>query len=224
MSSTRDDENRDSLHTVLEHVYQAVLEGNRTAVRLRIQEAIQAGLPSDEILGTMTRSMERVGTLFEEGEYFVPEMLVAARAMQDGMEVLRPGLIERHVKSAGSVVAGTVKGDLHEMGKNLVCLMLECAGYRVLDLGMDVAPEAFVQAVKDNRPQIIAMSALLTTTMPQMKVTIEALRDAGYRNGVRIIVGGAPLTEAYAQGIGADGYATDASQAVTLVRRLLAGV
>ena len=222
MSGTAIHENRASVNTILQQIYQGVLEGNRTAVRLKVQEAIQAGVPSAEILSSMTRSMERVGSLFEEGEYFVPEMLIAARAMQQGMEVLRPRLVDRDAKSSGSVIAGTVKGDLHEMGKNLVCMMLECAGFRVMDLGMDVAPEAFVQAVQDNRPEIVALSALLTTTMPQMKVTIDALREAGYRNGVRIIVGGAPLTEAYAQEIGADGYAKDASQAVTLVKRLLA--
>lgn len=211
-----------SINSVLQQIYQGVLEGNRTAVRLKVQEAIQAGVPSSEILSSMTRSMETVGALFEEGEYFVPEMLIAARAMQQGMEILRPRLVDRDAKSSGSVVAGTVKGDLHEMGKNLVCMMLECAGFRILDLGMDVAPEAFVQAVKDNAPEIVAMSALLTTTMPQMRVTIDAIREAGHRDGVRIIVGGAPLTEGFARDIGADGYARDASQAVALVKRLLA--
>ena len=210
------------MNSILQQIYDGVLEGNRTAVTLHVQEAIQTGAPPEEILDAMTRSMAKVGSLFEEGEYFVPEMLVAARAMQQGMEILRPRLVDRDAKSFGAVLAGTVKGDLHEMGKNLVCMMLECAGFRVMDLGMDVAPEAFVQAVKDNRPAIVAMSALLTTTLPQMKITIDALREAGYRDGVRIIVGGAPVTQAYADEIGADGYAKDASQAVTVVRRLLA--
>jgi 5-methyltetrahydrofolate--homocysteine methyltransferase len=210
------------MNSVLRQIYDGVLEGNRPAVTLKIQAAIEASVSPEEILDSMTRSMAKVGSLFEDGEYFVPEMLMAARAMQQGMEILRPLLVDRDAKSSGAVVAGTVKGDLHEMGKNLVCMMLDCAGFRVMDLGMDVAPEAFVQAVKDNRPDIVAMSALLTTTMPQMKVTIDALREAGCRDGARIIVGGAPVTQAYAAEIGADGYARDASQAVTLAKRLLA--
>jgi 5-methyltetrahydrofolate--homocysteine methyltransferase len=209
------------MNSILRQIYEGVLEGNRPAVTLKVQEAIQAGVPPEEILDSMTRSMEKVGSLFEEGEYFVPEMLIAARAMQQGMEILRPHLVDRDAKSLGTVLAGTVKGDLHEMGKNLVCMMLECAGFRVMDLGMDVAPEAFVQAVQDNRPAIVAMSALLTTTMPQMKITIDALREAGYRDGVRILVGGAPVTQAYADEIGADGYAKDASEAVAVAKRLL---
>jgi 5-methyltetrahydrofolate--homocysteine methyltransferase len=165
--------------------------------------------------------MEKVGLLFEEGEYFVPEMLVAARAMQAGMEILRPRLANRDSKLSGVIVAGTVKGDLHEMGKNLVCMLLDCAGFRIVDLGMDVSSDAFVEAVKDNNADIVAMSALLTTTMPRMKTTIDALHEAGLRDRVRIIVGGAPVTEEYAQQIAADGYAKDASRAVILVKRLL---
>ncbi len=166
--------------------------------------------------------MEKVGQLFEAGEYFVPEMLVAAWAMQDGMAILKPSLVETDVKSAGLVVAGTVQGDLHEIGRNLVCTSLECAGFTVMDLGMDVSPEKFVQAVKDNHCEVVAMSALLTTTLPNMKVTIAALRNANLRDTVKVMVGGAPVTAAYAKKIGADGYSKDASQAVTLAKRLVA--
>ena len=175
-----------------------------------------------DIVDSMSQSMAKVGSLFEQGEYFVPEMLIAARAMQDGMEILKPRLVGTDLKTQGIVVAGTVKGDLHEIGKNLVCMMLECAGFTVIDLGMDVAPEKFVQAVKDYHPDIVAMSALLTTTLPNMRITIEALQTARLREDVKIIIGGAPVTESFAQQINADGYAEDASQAVQLAKSLLA--
>ena len=207
---------------LLDHIYGAVLDGNRSAVTLRVREAIAEGLAPQAILSAMTRSMQTVGELFQKGEYFVPEMLVAARAMQQGTELLRPHLVETGSKPLGTVVAGTVRGDLHEMGKNLVCMLLECAGFRVLDLGMDVAPDDFVQAVQENQPEIVALSALLTTTMPNMEVTIEALDKASLRQHVKVIVGGAPVTEAFARKIRADGYARDASQAVNLVKRLIA--
>jgi len=207
---------------LLDDIYRGVLEGNRSAVVLKVREAIKEGLPPQEVLATMTRSMENVGDLFQKGEYFVPEMLVAARAMQQGTEILRPHLVETGTKPFGTIVAGTVRGDLHEMGKNLVCMMLECAGFRVLDLGMDVSPEDFVQAVRRNQPQVVALSALLTTTMPNMRETIEALAAANLRQDVKVIVGGAPVTAAFAQQISADGYARDASQAVIEVKGLLA--
>jgi 5-methyltetrahydrofolate--homocysteine methyltransferase len=179
-------------------------------------------VPAHEIIDSMSEAMAEVGSLFEAGEYFVPEMLVAARAMQVGMQLLKPRLVESDVKPAGLVVAGTVKGDLHEIGKNLVCMMLECAGFAVMDLGMDVTPERFVQAVQANAPDIVAMSALLTTTMPNMGVTIEELCKAGVRDRVKVLVGGAPLTQEYAERLGADGYARDASQAVKVARSFLA--
>jgi 5-methyltetrahydrofolate--homocysteine methyltransferase len=207
---------------LLDDIYAAVLDGNRSAVTLGVREAMGEGLAPKDILAVMTRSMENVGELFQKGEYFVPEMLVAARAMQHGTELLRPYLMEAGSTPMGTVVAGTVRGDLHEMGKNLVCMLLECAGFRVLDLGMDVGPEDFVEAVRQNQPEIVALSALLTTTMPNMEVTIRALAGAGMRQRAKVIVGGAPVTEAFAQNIGADGYARDASQAVGLVKRLIA--
>ena len=212
------------MSSLLDAIYGAVLEGNRSAVTLKVREALREGLAPQEILAAMTRSMQNVGELFQNGEYFVPEMLVAARAMQQGTELLRPHLLETASRPLGTIIAGTVRGDLHEMGKNLVCMLLECAGFRVLDLGMDVAPDDFVQAVRENQPEIVALSALLTTTMPNMEATIQALGEAGLREHVKVIVGGAPVTDAFAQKISADGYAGDASQAVKLVKRLIPAV
>ena len=207
---------------LLHEIYDCVMAGDASAVKVKIREALDANVPAIDMLDSMTRSMTEVGNLFEAGEYFVPEMLVAARAMQEGMEILRPQLVEGDLEPAGLVVAGTVKGDLHEIGKNLVCLMLECAGFTVFDLGMDVAPERFVQAVKEHHPDIVAMSALLTTTMSNMETTIQALRQAELRDTVKILVGGAPLTASFARQIGADGYARDASMAVKTAKAFLA--
>jgi 5-methyltetrahydrofolate--homocysteine methyltransferase len=148
-------------------------------------------------------------------------MLIAARAMKTGMEILKPQLVDADIRPAGKIVAGTVKGDLHDIGKNLVCMMLEGAGFQVVDLGSDVAPEAFVAAVNEHQPDFIAMSALLTTTMPNMQTTIEALQAAGVRDRVKVLIGGAPITDAYAEKIGADGYAPDASRAVKLAQSLV---
>jgi 5-methyltetrahydrofolate--homocysteine methyltransferase len=166
--------------------------------------------------------MAETGRLFEAGEFYVPEMLVAARAMKGCLELLRPALVASDVQPIGRVVIGTVAGDLHDIGKSLVAMMLEGAGLEVLDLGVDVAPGRFVEAVQHHRPDILAMSALLTTTMAQMAKTMDALRGAGIREKTRVIVGGAPVTEGFAAKIGADGYAPDASRAVTLAKRLLA--
>ncbi len=206
---------------VLREIHEAVMEGNSATVHAKIEEAVAAGVPARAMIDAMSQAMAEVGGLFESGEYFVPEMLIAARAMQGGMQQLKPLLVETDVKAAGTVVAGTVKGDLHEIGKNLVCMMLECAGFRVLDLGMDVTPEKFVETVRESHPDVMAMSALLTTTVPNMGKTIEALREAGLRDQVKVLVGGAPLTEAYARALGADGYAKDASQAVKAAKSFL---
>jgi 5-methyltetrahydrofolate--homocysteine methyltransferase len=186
-----------------------------------VQE-VDSGLPPAKVLNEgMIPAMAEVGRLFEQGEYFVPEMLIAARAMKQGLAILKPHLVRADVKPVGKVAAGTVKGDLHDIGKNLVTLMLEGAGFEIHDLGVDVTPAKFVEAVRSSGVDIIAMSALLTTTMPQMKETVEALKAAGLRDRVKVIIGGAPVTETYAQSIGADGYAPDASQAVTLAKSLL---
>jgi 5-methyltetrahydrofolate--homocysteine methyltransferase len=204
-------------------IYDSILEGQQNDTISGVQAAIDAGLPPGDILNKgMVDAMAEVGRLFEEGEYFVPEMLIAARAMQSGLALLKPHLIEADIESAGKVAIGTVKGDLHDIGKNLVGMMLEGAGFEVLDLGTDVTPEKFVETVKDGGVDIIALSALLTTTMPSMKATIDVLKAEGIRDQVKVMIGGAPVTDAYAKQIGADGYSPDASRAVNLAKSLLA--
>lgn len=206
-----------------EVIYNSILEGQQNDTISGVQAAIDAGLPPGDILNKgMVDAMAEVGRLFEEGEYFVPEMLIAARAMQSGLALLKPLLIEADIESAGKVAIGTVKGDLHDIGKNLVGMMLEGAGFEVLDLGTDVTPEKFVETVQDGGVDIIALSALLTTTMPSMKATIDALEAEGIRDQVKVMIGGAPVTDAYAKQIGADGYSPDASRAVNLAKSLLA--
>jgi 5-methyltetrahydrofolate--homocysteine methyltransferase len=205
----------------LKTLYNAILEGQREAAKESVEQALAAGEDPAVVLNAMVTAMGEVGRLFEEGEYFVPEMLIAARAMKTGMEILKPQLVDADIQPAGRIVAGTVKGDLHDIGKNLVCMMLEGAGFQVMDLGTDVAPEAFVSAVSEHQPDFIAMSALLTTTMPNMQATIEALEAAGVREKVKVLIGGAPITDAYAEKIGADGYAPDASRAVKLAKSLI---
>ena len=210
------------METILNQIYEGVIDGEQDVVIEKVNAALTQGVPAERILGEgMIAGMTEAGRLFEEGEYFVPEMLIAARAMQSGMMILKPHLVEADYKPVGKIIAGTVKGDLHDIGKNLVCMMLEGASFEIVDLGSDVSPEKFVEAVKSEDADIIAMSALLTTTMPNMKATIEALNDAGIRDQVRVMVGGAPLTDKYAADIGADGYASDASRAVSLAKKLV---
>ena len=206
----------------LSALYNAILEGDVVGTKAGVQAALDAGLEPGQILADgMIASMKEVGRLFEEGDFFVPEMLIAARAMQAGMGLLKPHLLSSDVKSAGRVAIGTVKGDLHDIGKNLVALMLEGAGFEIIDLGVDVAPEKFVDAIVTGGAHIVAFSALLTTTMPNMKATIEAIKAAGLRDKVKVIIGGAPVTQAYADQIGADGFSSDASRAVSLAQSLL---
>ncbi len=208
---------------LITEIKEAVIDGSQKVVPGKVQAALDAGIDPETILNeAMIKGMAEVGQLFEDGEFFVPEMLVAARAMASGMEILKPRLIQADVKSAGKVVIGTVQGDLHDIGKNLVGMMLEGAAFEVIDLGADVSPEKFVSAVKENGAQIVAMSALLTTTMPSMKVTIEALEAAGIRDKVKVMVGGAPLSDQYAKEIRADGYSQDANRAVSLAKSLIA--
>ncbi len=210
------------MEPVIKEIFDSILEGSQKVTVVKVQAALDAGINPGVILNDgMVAAMAEVGRLFEEGEYFVPEMLIAARAMQNGLAVLKPHLASANVKSQGKVVAGTVKGDLHDIGKNLVCMMLEGAAFEIVDLGSDVTPEKFVEAVRSTGADVICMSALLTTTMPNMKTTIEALKTAGLRDKVKVMVGGAPLTDQYAREIGADGYAADASRAVALARSLL---
>jgi 5-methyltetrahydrofolate--homocysteine methyltransferase len=210
------------MEQILQDIRQGIMDGDMHLVEDKVNEALDQGVEAPVILNeALIKAMAEVGRLFEEGEYFVPEMLIAARAMKAGLAILKPKLIDADVKPVGKVAAGTVKGDLHDIGKNLVCMMLEGAGFEILDLGTDVSPEAFVGAVKDDGADVIAMSALLTTTMPNMKNTVDALQEAGVRDSVRVMVGGAPVTQAYADEIGADGYAPDASRAATLAKQLM---
>jgi 5-methyltetrahydrofolate--homocysteine methyltransferase len=197
-----------------EEIYNNVIDGNAEAVTALISQAIAEGFSADELLNqALIPAMTEVGGRFERHEFYVPEMLIAARAMKHGVEVLRPLLVEAGIKPVGTVVMGTVAGDLHDIGKNLVVMMLEGTGFQVVDLGVDVSADAFVQAVREHSPQILGMSALLTTTMLAMRATIEALNEAELRDPVLVMAGGAPLTQSFADEIGADLYAPDASSA-----------
>ena len=210
------------MEELVNKIYNGVLEGKHKQVAVDVQAAIDQGTNPVLILNEgMIAAMAEVGRLFEVGEYYVPEMLISARAMQTGLAVLKPLLKEADVKPAGRVAIGTVKGDLHDIGKNLVAMMLEGAGFEIKDMGTDVSPEKFVEAVKGGEVDIVALSALLTTTMPNMKATIDALKAAGLREQVKVMIGGAPVTDSYAQQIGADGYSPDASRAVNLAKSLV---
>jgi 5-methyltetrahydrofolate--homocysteine methyltransferase len=206
----------------LETIYNAVLEGDAAGTKAGVNAALAAGIAPETVLKEgLIAAMGEVGRLFEENEYFVPEMLVSARAMQGGLAILKPQLAAGGTTPAGKVVVGTVKGDLHDIGKNLVAMMLEGAGFEIVDLGTDVSPDKFVGAVIAHKPQAIAMSALLTTTMPSMSNTIKALQEAGVREQVKVMIGGAPVTDGFAKQIGADGYSPDASSAVRLAKSLV---
>jgi 5-methyltetrahydrofolate--homocysteine methyltransferase len=211
------------MDTLVKNIYDNILEGQHKIVEAKTQEALNSGIAPKVILDEgMIAAMAEVGRLFEIGEYFVPEMMVAARAMKAGLALLKPQLVKANFKSLGKIGIGTVQGDLHDIGKNLVGIMLEGAGYEILDLGTDVSPEKFIQAVKIDKVDALALSALLTTTMPNMVSTIAALEQAGLRKLVKVMIGGAPITEEYARQIGADGYAPDASRAVAIAKGLLA--
>jgi len=210
------------MNEVLKKLAQAVIEGDTENIADLTKQALEQGLSPKEILDNgLMPGMDYVGQEFRKGNMFVPEVLLSARAMQASMDVLRPLLAETGAKLVGKVVIGTVQGDLHDIGKNLVSMMLEGAGFQVIDLGKDVAPEAFVEAIKKERPNIVGMSALLTTTMRAMDRTIQVLKEAGVRESVKIMVGGAPVTPDFAEQIGADGYAPNAPAAVDLARKLI---
>jgi len=207
---------------ILQLLYDETLVGNAPAVRDGVNEGLEQGLEPDRMLyDALIPSLEEVGARFERGDFFVPEMLIAARAMQGALDILRPLLAETGVEQVGTYVMGTVKGDVHDIGKNLVNIMLEGAGFQVWDLGVNVAPELFVEKVQEHRPDIVGFSAFLTTTMPMFKANINALEKAGIRDDVIVMVGGAPVTQAYADAVGADGYAADASTAVRLAKDLI---
>lgn len=207
---------------LIQAIFDGVMEGDQKSVETNVIDALESGLAPALILNDgMIAAMSEVGRLFEVGEYFVPEMLIAARAMQTGLVILKPKLMEADVEPIGTVVIGTVRGDLHDIGKNLVAMMLEGAGFEIRDLGTDVAPETFVATIQSEKTDIVAISALLTTTMPRMKATIEALEETGIRNQVKVMIGGAPVTEEYALQIKADGFSSNASSAVRLAKSLL---
>jgi 5-methyltetrahydrofolate--homocysteine methyltransferase len=205
-----------------ETIYEGILEGNMKAVATATIEALAAGVAAGSILNeAMIPAMAEVGRLFEINEYYVPELLIAARAMKAGLEILKPQLVATGIEPKGKVVVGTVKGDLHDIGKNLVAIMVEGAGYEVIDLGVDVSPEAYVNTAIAQGAQVIGLSALLTTTMPSMKATVEALQESGMAGKIKVMIGGAPVTQKYADEIGADGYARDAAGAARLVEQLI---
>jgi 5-methyltetrahydrofolate--homocysteine methyltransferase len=207
----------------LKQLYTAVLEGNAKLSKSVTEEALAAGVdPQKLVTEFMIPAMDEAGRRFECNDYFVPELLIAARAMKASLELIRPLLAARGAQPAGRVAIGTVKGDLHDIGKNLVAAMLEGGGFEVYDLGVDVAPEKFVAAINEKGANLVALSALLTTTMPAMKATIEALKRAGVREKVKVMIGGAPVTQKYADEIGADGYSENAASAVALARKSLA--
>lgn len=207
---------------ILDGLYDHTLNGEEEPVVELTNEGLEIGLKPHEILfEALIPSLEEVGRLFEAGEYFVPEMLVAANAMKGSMTILQPLIAQTGAKPIGTFVMGTVKGDIHDIGKNLCNVMLEGAGFKVVDLGVNVPPDKFIEAIREHQPEAIGMSAFLTTTMPMQKVTIEAIAEAGLRGQVKILVGGAPVTQEYADKIGADGYAPDANSTVRLTKKLI---
>jgi len=206
---------------ILQQIASNLYDGEDKEVAALVQQALDQGMDPHEILhGGLIAGMDEVGKDFKADVLYMPEVLIAARAMHAGMGVLRPLLAESDAVGAGKYLIGTVKGDLHDIGKNLVKMMLEGAGFETVDLGKDVRAETFVAAVREHQPKILGLSALLTTTMPEMKTAIEALEEAGLRDSVKIMVGGAPVTAAFAEEIGADGYAPDAATAVDVARNL----
>jgi 5-methyltetrahydrofolate--homocysteine methyltransferase len=205
---------------MLDKLQEALIAGKKNDVEALVDQALSSGIPTRQILNQgLIAAMEKLGVKFKNNEVFIPEVLVAARAMNAGLTKLEPYLIKDKVEPKGLVVIGTVKGDLHDIGKNLVAMMLKGAGYKIVDLGADVAPEKFIDAARTNKADVVALSALLTTTMVQMKTVIQALQASGLK--VPVIVGGAPLTQDYANQVGAKGYAPDAASAVDIVNKLI---
>ena len=206
----------------IQAIYEAVLKGAMADTTGLVQDAIDAGLGADLILNEgLIAPMGEIGKQFEAGEVYVPEMLISAKSMKFGLELLRPHLVAADVKPLGRVIIGTVQGDLHDIGKNLVGMMMEGAGFEVIDLGVDVKPEELITAVNEHKPDIVAMSALLTTTMGNMKTAINMMVEAGIKDELKVMIGGAPVTQDYADAIGADGFAMDASQAASLAKKLV---
>jgi len=203
-------------------ITEALIKGDESGVLGAVNAAISAGDAVGDVLNDgLINGMDVVGEKMENGDMFIPEVLMAAQCMSAALEILKPLLKEGEGSSVGRVVIGTVKGDLHDIGKNLVKIMMESSGFEVFDLGVDVAPETFVQAVKENKADIVALSALLTTTMPMMKQTVDALKESGLRDQVKVLIGGAPVTRSFAEGIEADGFASDAGSASKFAKELL---
>lgn len=208
----------------MEDLKELVKSGNAQGAADKVQEMIDNGENPEAIMKQgLIPAMDEVGDLFQKGEFFVPEMLVAARAMQQGLNVIKPKLVDAGIEPIGRVVIGTVKGDLHDIGKNLVIMALEGAGFEVVDLGTDVPPEKFVESIKENNPQVVALSALLTTTMTAMKDTIEAIKDAGVRDQIKIMIGGAPLRQEFADEIEADFFGPDSTAGRNYARDVASG-
>jgi 5-methyltetrahydrofolate--homocysteine methyltransferase len=207
---------------ILQQLYDDTLVGNAPSVKSLVEQGLEDDMdPSSMLYDALIPSLEEVGARFERGDYFVPEMLIAARAMQGALDILRPLLAETGARQVGTFLMGTVKGDVHDIGKNLCNIMLEGAGFTVIDLGVNVAPEKFVEAIGEHSPDIVGFSAFLTTTMPMFKANINALEKAGIRDDVIVMVGGAPVTQEYADAVGADGYSADASSAVKKAKALI---
>jgi len=207
----------------LKEIAENLIQGKAPQVKELVQKAVDEGQDVGKILNEgLLAGMSVVGDKFKKNEFYVPEVLIAARAMKQGMEILRPLLAEKNIKGVGTVVLGTVRGDLHDIGKNLVGMMLEGAGFEVVDLGVDVPAEKFIQTAKEKNANVIGLSALLTTTMPAMKEVIEALNGSELKGKIKVMIGGAPVTQSYADEIGADGYAPDAASAVDKAKELLA--
>jgi 5-methyltetrahydrofolate--homocysteine methyltransferase len=207
---------------ILQLLYDETLVGNAPTVRDGVNQGLEQGIePESMLYDALIPSLEEVGARFERGDYFVPEMLIAARAMQGALDILRPLLADSGNTGLGTFLMGTVKGDVHDIGKNLCNIMLEGAGFTVIDLGVNVAPERFIEQIEEHNPDIVGFSAFLTTTMPMFKANINAIEKAGLRDKVIVMVGGAPVTQEYADAVGADGYSADASSAVKKARELL---
>ncbi|HOA98623.1 corrinoid protein [Candidatus Sordicultor fermentans] len=207
---------------ILDQIAKELFAGNAKAVAELTQKALSEGFSPQEILNEgMIKGMNEVGVKFKANEIYVPEVLIAARAMKAGMEILKPKLAETGVEPVGKMIIGTVKGDLHDIGKNLVAMMMEGAGFEVIDLGIDVPAEKFIQAIEEYQPQLVGMSALLTTTMIQIRENIKAFQEASIRDQVKVMIGGAPVTQKFADEVGADGYAPDAASAVDKAKELL---
>lgn len=206
----------------LQAITETLITGDGKKLQELVQEALTAGVPANDILQKgLIGGMDIVGEKMQSGDMFIPEVLMAARAMSFSVEILKPLLAEGEATSAGKMIIGTVKGDLHDIGKNLVVMMMESAGFEVIDLGVDVEPDMFVKAIKENKPSLVGLSALLTTTMPMMRKSIESIQESGLRDSLKIIVGGAPVSQTFADEIGANGYAADAGSAAKLAKTLI---